>query len=155
MELCHSSLCSITQATSNKSHVSQLSLGWQSSTVSFYNDELLSHGSDMWEWYFSKHVLHLPILRCFSVYLTLESFVWAPSFCPRLATILSQHNSAVPAQAGDAQSDLEMMGLDEKHNICFDRDFTFCSVQQYMSNVLGSQPRDFPSFLWDGAGNEY
>lgn len=76
-------------------------------------------------------------------------------FCPRLAPILSQHNSAVPAQAGDAQSDLEMMGLDEKHNICFDRDFTFCSVQQYMSNFLGSQPRDFPSFLRDGAGNEY
>lgn len=82
-------------------------------------------------------------------------FVWAPSFCPRLAPILSKHNSAVAAQVGDSQSDLEIMDLDERHTICFDRDFTFCLVQQYMSNVLGSQPRDFPSFLWDRAGNEY
>lgn len=50
---------------------------------------------------------------------------------------------------------LEMISLDEKHNICVDRDFTFCSVQQYMSNILGSQPRDFSSFLWDRARSEY
>lgn len=117
---------------------------------SFSDDEQPSPGSDMREWYFSKHVLHL---QCAS---SAQSFVWAPSFCPRLAPILFQHNSAATAQAGDSASGLETMDLCERRSICFDRDLTFCSVQQqYMSNVLGSQPRDFPSFLRDDAGNEY
>lgn len=72
-----------------------------------------------------------------------------------LSPIPSQHSRAVAGQVGDAQSDLEMMGLDERCSMCFDRDFTFSLVQRYMSNILGSQPRDFPSFLWDSAGNEY
>lgn len=121
---------------------------------SLSDDELLSHGSDMPEWYFNKHVPHLPLPCCFSVHLT-HTALSELCLCPRLAPILSQHNYALAAQAGDAHSDLETMGLDEIHSIWFDRDYTFCSVQQYMSNVLGSEPRDFPSFLRDGTRNEY
>lgn len=79
-------------------------------------------------------------------------------FCLRsifLSPIPSQHDRAEVAQVGGARSDLEMMALDERRSICFDRDSTFSLVQRYMSNILGSPPRDFPSFLWDRAGNEY
>lgn len=55
----------------------------------FSDDELLSHGSDVREWYFSKHVLHLPfplLLHCESLFakLCLSSvFVLAlPQFSP-------------------------------------------------------------------------
>lgn len=102
--------------------------------------------SDTQEWYFTKHVPCLPSPHCFSVQLY---FVWA-RLCPHMAQILSPHNGAVAARAGDAQRDLWMMCLAERHSICFDRDFTFCSVQQHMSNDLGSHPRDclFCSVGW-------
>lgn len=72
-----------------------------------------------------------------------------------LSPIPSQHSGAAVGQVGDAPSALEMMGLDERSSVCFDRNFAFSLVQRYMSDILGSQPRDFSSFLWDRAGNEY
>lgn len=103
---------------------------------------------------FSEHVLCSILLCCFTVHpprkVLCELFL-----CPCLAPILSPHNSAAAARAGHAAqscpgwtwNDLEMRGLDENCSICFDRGFTFCTVQQYMFHVLGSQPRDFPSFF--------
>lgn len=110
-------------------------------------DELLSHGTDMWEWYFSKHVLHLPLPCCSSAHLLrkalseLRLFVLAsPDFSPN--TIVQR----LPR--------LEMhwaiwewgARMRDAANVLTGTPF-FCSVQQYMSNVLGSQPGDFASFL--------
>lgn len=113
-----------------KSQISKLSLAWQSSTDIIFFWWWTGISWDCWSDTSVKHVLHLSLAP-----LLLRCGILLAKLCLRSAFVLAwpkflyQHNSAVTAQVGDAQIDLEMLALDEKHGICFDRDFTFCSAR--------------------------
>lgn len=103
--------------------------------------------------YFSKHVPHLALPCRFSVHLT-HTALSELCLCPRLAPILSHHNSALAAQAGDAHRDLEMMGLDEIHSILYvlTRTSLFAQSSNTCPTSLGSSPEMFLLFCRMGQG---
>lgn len=101
-KFCPSSLCSITQATK----------------AMFHNFTLVDSNSCESDTYDTVNTTSIPFSLAASVYVLASVHELR-----LLAPILCTHNGAVAAQAGDAQSNFEMMGLDGRHSICFDKDF--------------------------------